>query len=291
MEYTEMRFLIILLKSKSAAVRVNAAGKLVKFKRVSVIPLIKSMKDEDEKFRYRASEVLWRIFGGDAYWWNKSEFSGHIAEAQPRIDRERIVSALVKAANYYFSYNPSDADKENCALVLKAIAELGYEESVKPLIKLSEHPGYHEYKIPDLLPAIGKSAVKPLIRLRENKDRDMHITVIDTLGEIGGEDAAVYLRNSLSNDEDWARSSAALALEKTGCLRVEDLLKLLKDKDKWLSLWAMEKLAEINAPGTKEKLFVISKGDDFIMRDKAAELMGDKSVKLIENIPFLGRIL
>ena len=281
-----LKKIIAILRCGNAGIRMKAAKALVKFGREAVVPLSEAMKNKDEVFRYRAAEVLWRILGERPYIWEEDEFLKRISLEPQRIDRERIVKAFSKALTTYFServyHNMGVShgidyerryDREYF-MVLKGIAELGYAESVKPLIEFSmDSPK----RLLELLSKTGRLAVKPLIeelkKVRQQRHLYFILAMIDALGEIGGEDAVNGLRFFLSHTESWFRRQAALALEKTGCIRESDLLELLKDKDRWICFWALGALAKIGGPRVNEILAGLLEGDDFLMRDRAAELI------------------
>ena len=218
------------------------------FAEIALVPLIKALRDGDEK----AAEALGCIGGGRAV--------------------ERLIKAL------------SDDDKWVRKAAAEALGKIGIERAVVPLIGvLSDDDWRTRNSAAEALGKIGdEQAVEPLIKaLRDRRSVVVRRGAAEALGKIGDVHAVEPLINALGDDDDDdVRQNAARALGEIGVARaVEPLIKALGVCES-----AAEALGEIGKPAVEPLINALGDEDDSVRYRAAGALGNIGDVRAVEPL-------
>jgi hypothetical protein len=203
--------LILLLKSKDPHIQSEAQSALVKLGAESYNGLIAALKKKDRTLRMGVMGALSGIKDPRAIPYltgalldRSSEVRWQAAIALGEIGELHAIPPLVAALQ--------DEDKYVRYSSAVSLKNLGWEptgdqESAEYLIGLQEW---------DRVTEIGKSALPSLIKTLKDKDRDVRISVIRTLGDIGNSGADSALIKAVGDTDREVRWEAVLASEKCG---------------------------------------------------------------------------
>jgi HEAT repeat protein len=166
---------------------------------------------------------------------------------------------------YYNPVKMKDMLGYNRGVAARALAEIGDERAVEPLIKaLDDMDRSVKRDAYEALVRIGDSALDTLIKALKRKNKYIRVEVAKILGEIKSERAIEPLINALKDRATEVRCAAARALWKIGTpealeaarvfgkigdkREIEQLIKALKDKDiRRATIWELEKIGDEKA--------------------------------------------
>lgn len=141
-----------------------------------------------------------------------------------------------------------------------ALIKIKDKKMIPLLIRaLTEPEKYLPARVAEVLIAIGKDAVEPLIRELPQMDDHIKCLALEILGEIADERAVEPIINELTGANIQVRQSAAVALGVIGHSNaVESLIILAKDSDQGVRMRAVKALGQIGStraiPVLKEAL-------------------------------------
>jgi HEAT repeat protein len=200
-------------------------------------------------------------------------FKPSVKKLQAKKDVEGLIKVLTNGKR-------SEADILMQCEAVKALAEIGDQRAVKPLIHaLADGDKRIRVNAAEALGRIGDPrAIDPLVQcLREwyNQESYLWKAAADSLGKIG--DVAVEpLIHALRNwtDKRPCQSNAKEALKRIGKPAVESLIQALKDEDYYVRILAAEALGEIEDARAVEPLLCSLKDEHSGVGGTAANALG-----------------
>ena len=251
-EFPIVVWLIKALRDKDPIVRQDAVEALgiIGDKRATE-PLIKALRNKDEIVRDYAVKAL-ETFGDERaveplikLLASRSKSRAVAAKALGTFGDVRAIEPLIKALKYSDSWYYSEAlnssfnVRRNAAEVLVQFGE----PAMDPLLAKLEDNDVSDFAA-EILEKLGKSVVKPLIKVLNEGSSKARNAAVEALGNIGDKDAVKPLITVLGDKDSAIRFSAVEALGKIGDQRaVKPLIATIGDKDSSVSLSAAEALA------------------------------------------------
>ena len=161
--------------------------------------------------------------------------------------------------------------------------------AIDPLVWSLKVFSREDYKnISDILIKIGKISVEPLFDILKEKDVELKIVAIETLGEIGDERAIKPLIFCLRDDSHLVRKSAADSLCKFGDAALDPLVYSLRDSRETVRQAAAEALGRLGNKKAAKPLARLLTDRDNDVRKTAIESLGilkdDRTVKSLVSL-------
>lgn len=262
--------LLIKLKDSNCYIRGNAAKSLGETRDPQFTPyLIETLNDRDSYVQrwsahslgeigdQRAVEPLIKVLTKKSF-----DAKGTAAEALGKLNDPRAVKPLISVLQ-----DPKTEGNVEEAIA-KALAKIGDPVAIDPIIKAMSNttltPGAYTYS----LAKFGKTAVEPLIKALQNKDRLIRERSADTLAEIGDPQPIDYLIAAIDDDYIsvkkavvWALADLSVADPKA----IEPLKRCLNEKDPYIKKGAARALASIQSKEIDHIFERAKKNKDFII--------------------------
>ncbi|HIA00925.1 MAG TPA: hypothetical protein EYN66_03310, partial [Myxococcales bacterium] len=191
---------------------------LRKIGEAAVEPLIKALEDDDIDIRRATAKALEKLG-----WKPDLRYGPHIANLIAKQDWEGCIKLGEPAVLPLIKVLEGD-DWETCVSAAEALAEIGDERSVEPLIKVlarresdkfaTSRRNQRSAAIKALKKFGDKRAVKPLSELLDDKMGCIARDAAEALGDIGDVHAVEPLIKALGNDDLGVRDVVAKALDK-----------------------------------------------------------------------------
>lgn len=179
-------------------VREDITWALVRFKHLSLQPLIDLLDDENPSTRHHVTHVL-------------SKIGGH-----------EVVAPLIHALH--------DADGKVISKAAFGLAQIGDERAIPELLNLLGHPQRDvETMLMDVLERFGTAAVQPLIERMTDERWQIREQAADILGQINDRAALPALIHALRDAVWQVRFAAVTALGHMGGAEVKATLQTLVD--------------------------------------------------------------
>jgi len=281
---------LVRLGDDSPAVRQGAALALgqVRDRRV-VRPLVAALRDQDGSVGASAATALGQL--GDAQaveplvsallTSKEPAARQSAAEALGNLGDRRAVEPLVAALK--------DRERDVRRRVATALGQLKDGRAIQPLIALCTDKGVQE-RVVKALAQIGGPAVPALIAACREGERDVRISAIAALGQMGGAQALEALLLSLREDRDGlVRAYAAMSLGQIGGVPALEALvtALREDRDRMVRTYAAMSLGRTGEPQAVEALMATLKDKD---EDEAVCRMAIGALGWIWDLPPLIRL-
>ncbi len=233
-----------------------------------------ALKDKDKYVRYSAAEALGYI--GDAKAIEPliqilndkdSDVRSYAAEALGYIGDARAVKSLSLALK--------DRDENVRQYAAAALRKIG-GPAIKPLIQIlnDTNKDVRERATVTLGNISNARPMEPLILALKDKDKYVRYSAAEALGYIGDAKAVEPLILVLKDRDENVRQYAAAALGKIGGPAVEPLIQTLKDKVYYGTHYATQALEKIGGPAV-EPLIQTLKNTNKDVRERAAEALGE----------------
>ncbi len=263
-----LKALIQVLNDEESSVRRSAAQALGKIgSSEAVEPLVASLHDQESSVRWAVAEALGKI--GD------SEAVKPLITALKDEDKDvRKAAAEALASLHWQPINDTQRALEAVAFQRwNEAAPLG-DAAVEPLLVVFKHPILRQ-KAAEVLVHIGQPAVEPLAAMLTNRDQTIRWAAIETMGKIGGTQAAQLLVTTLKQGKSEEQETAVQALIQIGQPAVDPLIDIFEEADSNLQEIIKSILVNIKNAAVDPLVTALKHSDVAVVRRTIVQILGE----------------